>query len=152
MTAVRAAGWLVSALVLAAFARPSADATPLESYLVAGDAIDTPLGGATGDGSRGRDIALDRGKGNCLICHRVPIEGELFPGDVGPDLSGIGARLTAGQIRLRLVDQSVIAPLTLMPSYYRVDGLRRVGEQFRGKPVLTAQEIEDVVAWLQTLR
>ncbi|WP_353806061.1 sulfur oxidation c-type cytochrome SoxX, partial [Ralstonia sp.] len=146
-----------SALVLAAFALTSADATPLESFAVAGDAIVSPLGGATGDGSRGRDIALDRGKGNCLICHRVPIEGELFPGelfpgDVGPDLSGIGARLTAGQIRLRLVDQSVIAPLTLMPSYYRVDGLRRVGEQFRGKPVLTAQEIEDVVAWLQTLR
>lgn len=127
-------------------------AAPLLAYDVKGDAIPSPLGGFTGDAGRGRAIVLDRARGNCLICHRVPVAGEAFAGDVGPDLAGVGSRLTEGQLRLRLVDQSLIAPETLMPPYYRLQGLRRVGERFRNETVLSGQEIEDVVAWLATLR
>lgn len=147
----RVGRWLALAAVLVTPVS-GANADPLAPFEVTGDAIATPLARVAGDPARGRAIVLDRAAGNCLICHRVPIEGEPFPGDIGPDLEGVGTRLTAGQLRLRLVDQSLIAPDTMMPPYHRLDGLRRVGERFRGQPVLTGQQIEDVVAWLQTLR
>lgn len=117
-----------------------------------GDSIPEPLTEMPGDPERGRHIVLDRETGNCLICHRVPERQERFQGELGPDLAGVGSRLTAGQLRLRIVDQSRFNPATLMPPYYRVDRLTRVAEQFRGKPALTAQEVEDVIAYLQTLR
>lgn len=120
-------------------------------YGVRGDAVPEPLGGLTGDPDRGREIVLDRRRGNCLICHSVPLAGEPFQGELGPSLAGVGSRLDQGQIRLRLIDQSRISPQTLMPPYYRVDGLRDVAAQYRGKPALSAQEIEDVVAYLETL-
>ena len=122
----------------------------ITDFVVNGDAITEPLA-AAGDTQRGRRIVRDRETGNCLICHKAPEPDELFQGDLGPDLGGIGKRLTAGQIRLRLVDESRLNPQTLMPPYYRVDGLNRVATRYRGKPVLTAQEIEDVVAYLGTL-
>lgn len=118
---------------------------------VMGDAIPLPLTGKAGDAARGRRIVLDREAGNCLICHKVPEPAELFQGDLGPDLGGIGKRLTAGQIRLRLVDQSRLNPQTLMPPYHRVDRLNRVAAKFKGLPVLTPQDIEDVAAYLGTL-
>ncbi|MFM9847048.1 MAG: sulfur oxidation c-type cytochrome SoxX [Hyphomicrobiaceae bacterium] len=120
-------------------------------YAVTGDAIVELLTPEAGNATRGRRIVLDREAGNCLICHKVPEPAEPFQGDLGPDLGGIGKRLTAGRIRLRLVDESRLNPLTLMPPYYRVQGLNRVAARYRGKPVLTAQEIEDVVAYLGTL-
>jgi sulfur-oxidizing protein SoxX len=120
-------------------------------YAVTGDAIVEPLTPEAGDAARGRRIVLDRETGNCLICHKVPEPAESFQGDLGPDLGGIGKRLTAGQIRLRLVDESRLNPQTLMPPYYRVEGLGRVAARYRGKPVLTAQEIEDITAYLGTL-
>lgn len=109
-------------------------------------------GAVAGDAVRGQEVVLDRATGNCVICHRVPVAGVAFQGDLGPDLAGIGDRLTAGQIRFRLVDQSRLNPSTLMPPYYRTDGLTRVAERFRGRPALSAQQIEDVVAWLVTLK
>lgn len=121
-------------------------------YDVAGDAIPLPLDGRNGDASRGRRLVLDRENGNCLICHRVPAPNEPSQGDLAPSLAGVGGRLDAGQLRYRLVDQSKLNPATLMPSYYRVDGLRRVADRYRGQPVFTAQEIEDVVAWLASLK
>ena len=111
-----------------------------------------PLDGLIGDPSRGLAVVLDRAAGNCLICHRVPVDGEAFQGDLGPELAGVGGRLTAGQIRYRVVDQSRLNPETLMPPYYRVDGLTRVADRFRGQTALSAQQIEDVVAWLVTLK
>lgn len=89
---------------------------------------------------------------NCLLCHAVPETGIRFMGDIAPPLSGIGSRLSAGQLRLRIVDQSRLNADTVMPSYYRIEGLVRVAPAYRGKPVLTAQQIEDVVAYLQTLK
>ncbi len=129
------------------------------SYRVVGDAIPQPLmdfksGGSvfTGDAGRGRVIVTDRAMGNCLICHQVPEPNERFMGDLAPDLKGVGARLTPGQIRLRVVDQSLINPNTIMPPYHRTDRLTRVPYRFRGWPLLTALQVEDVVAYLSTLK
>jgi L-cysteine S-thiosulfotransferase len=121
-------------------------------FTVVGDAIPEPLAGKRGDPARGRRIVLDRELGNCLICHQVPEAGEPFQGDLGPNLAGVGGRLSPGQIRLRLVDQSRLNPATIMPPYHRIDGLNRVAARYRGRPVLSAEEIEDVVAYLATLK
>ncbi|MBN9446615.1 MAG: sulfur oxidation c-type cytochrome SoxX [Bosea sp.] len=138
------------ALVLATLLVAPAGA--FEAYTIAGDAIPAPLGGEIGDAPRGRALVLDRTRGNCLICHRVPVPDEPFQGTIGPPLAGVGARLTAGQLRLRLVDTSLRNPETVMPPYFRAEGLRDVAPQFRGLPALNAQEIEDVVAYLVSLR
>jgi sulfur-oxidizing protein SoxX len=121
-------------------------------FTVVGDAIPEPLSGVPGDPARGRQIVLDRELGNCLICHQVPEAGEPFQGDLGPNLAGVGRRLNRGQIRLRLVDQSRLNPATVMPPYHRIDGLNRVAAPYRGRPVLSAEQIEDVVAYLATLK
>jgi len=139
---------LAAAMVLLAQA---ADAE-VARYEIVGDAIPAPLAGLAGNAERGRKIVVDRETGNCLICHQIPITGEPSQGDLAPSLAGVGGRLTVGQIRFRLVDQSRLNPATLMPPYHRVDQLTRVAARFQNKPVFTAQEIEDVVAWLATLK
>jgi len=88
----------------------------------------------------------------CLLCHSGPFPEEKFQGTLAPDLRGSGARWSEGQLRLRLVDAAKFNAETIMPSYYRIDGLNRVLPAFRGKPILTAEQIEDVVAFLMTLR
>ena len=125
---------------------------PVVPYELVGDTIPTPLAGLASDAQRGRKLVLDRETGNCLICHHVPVTGEPSQGDLAPTLAGVGGRLTVGQLRYRLVDQSRLNAATMMPPYYRVDRLTRVALRFRDKPVFTAQNIEDVVAWLGTLK
>jgi len=125
---------------------------PLLRYEIVGDAIPAPLTGTAGDPLRGRAIILDRQLGTCLLCHTGPFPEERFQGTLAPNLSGAGSRWSAGQLRLRLVDATRLNPDTIMPPYYRVDGLTRVGSAWRGKPILTAGEIEDVVAFLSRLR
>jgi sulfur-oxidizing protein SoxX len=93
-----------------------------------------------------------RQTGLCLLCHSGPFPDERFQGDLAPDLKGAGSRWSEGQLRLRMVDSSRLNPATIMPSYYRIDGLTRVAPAWRGKPVLTAEQVEDVVAFLVTLR
>ncbi|MCV9936189.1 sulfur oxidation c-type cytochrome SoxX [Boseaceae bacterium BT-24-1] len=139
-----------SALIMLALA--SAPASALEAYKVVGDAIPAPLGGKIGDLKRGRALVLDRTQGNCLICHQVPEPNEPFQGTIGPGLAGVGARLDTGQLRLRLIDAGLLNPQTVMPPYFRIEGLRDVAPAFRDRPALTAQEIEDVVAYLASLR
>ena len=90
--------------------------------------------------------------GNCLLCHAVPETGARFMGNLAPPLSGVGTRLDAGQLRLRIVDSMRINPQTIMPSYYRTEGLVQVAEPWSGKPILSAQQVEDVIAYLLTLR
>jgi L-cysteine S-thiosulfotransferase len=124
----------------------------LQPYAVVGDSIPASLTGAAGDPARGRAIVLDRRLGSCLLCHTGPFAEERFQGTLAPDLSGAGSRWSEGQLRLRLVDATRISPDTIMPPYYRVDGLTRVGSAWAGKPILTAEQIEDVVAFLSTLR
>jgi L-cysteine S-thiosulfotransferase len=126
-------------------------ADELQPYTIIGDAIPQSLTGAPGDAVRGRAIVVSRA-GTCLLCHPGPFPEEKFQGNLAPDLAGTGARWSEGQIRLRLVDASKLNAETIMPSYYRVDGLQRVAAGWRGKPILTADQIEDVVAFLMTLR
>jgi len=127
---------------------PAADSLP--AFTVSGDAIPLSLAQAPGDPARGRAVMTGR-DANCLLCHAVPESGERFMGNVAPPLSGAGSRFSAAQLRLRVVDQSRLNRDTVMPSYYRVAGLTNVAEAYRGKPILTAQQVEDVVAYLQTL-
>jgi L-cysteine S-thiosulfotransferase len=127
-------------------------ALALLPYTVVGDAIPAPLTGVAGDPARGRVIVTSRQRGLCLLCHSGPFPEERFQGDLAPSLAGVGSRLSEGQLRLRLVDSRKLDPGTIMPSYYQTDGLNRVGAAWRDKPVLNAEEIEDVVAFLATLR
>lgn len=110
------------------------------------------LTGAPGDAARGRVIVVSRQKGLCLLCHSGPFAEERFQGDLAPSLAGAGRRWNEGQLRLRMVDSRRLNAATIMPSYYRTDGLNRVGAAWHGQPVLTAAEIEDVVAYLLTLQ
>jgi L-cysteine S-thiosulfotransferase len=133
-------GW---AAALSLFAATSASAD---------DAIPSSLTGATGDPVSGKKIVLDRHVGLCLLCHSGPFPEERFQGDLAPSLAGVGTRLSAGQIRLRIVDAGRVNPQTIMPPYYRKEGLTRVAPSQLGKTVLTAEQIEDVVAFLVTLK
>ncbi|MFO1310872.1 MAG: sulfur oxidation c-type cytochrome SoxX [Burkholderiales bacterium] len=118
---------------------------------VTGDSAPEPLA-AAGDPARGRALVVARESANCVLCHAVPDPAVRFAGNVGPSLAGVGARLSQGQLRLRVADNLRVNPDTVMPSYYKVEGLDRVARAYAGKPVLTAQEVEDIVAWLGTLR
>jgi len=138
-------------LVWAEFAH-AADDGRLQPYKVVGDAIPESLTEASRDPVAGRAIVVDRRLGACLLCHTGPFAEERFQGTLAPDLSGAGSRWSAGQLRLRLVDATRVNPDTIMPPYYRVDGLTRVGSAWLGRPILTAQQVEDVIAFLGTLR
>ena len=130
----------------------SAAAQDLRLYTVTGDAIPQSLTGTPGNAERGLKIVTNRQVGLCLLCHSGPYPQERFQGTMAPDLSGAGSRWNEGQLRLRIVDAARLNAQTIMPPYYRVDGLNRVAPGFRGKPVLSAEQIEDVVAYLVTLK
>jgi len=129
----------------------AANGQELRPYTITGDTIPQPLTGAAGDPARGRALVLER-TSTCILCHSGPFPEERFQGDLAPNLAGSGRRWSEGQLRLRLVDASRLNPATIMPSYYRVDGLERVAAAWRGKPILSAEQIEDIVAYLATLR
>jgi len=130
---------------------PVAAQEVLVPYTVAGEAIPQSLTGKPGDPASGRAIVVKR-ENTCLLCHSGPFPEQRFQGDLSPNLKGTGARWSEGELRLRLVDASRLNPATIMPLYYRVDGLTRVAPAYQGKPVLTAEQIEDVVAYLMTLK
>lgn len=117
----------------------------------ADEGIPASLTGAKGDPARGRAIVTNRSVGLCLLCHSGPFPEERFQGDLAPDLRKAG-RLGEAQLRARLVDPARFNPQTIMPAYYRTEGGTRVAPGYRGKPVLTAEQIEDVVAFLATLK
>jgi sulfur-oxidizing protein SoxX len=136
----------------AAFALPcAAGAQALVSYTVVGDGIPESLTRTAGDPARGRALVLER-TSTCILCHSGPFPETKFQGDLAPNLVGAGSRSTVSQLRLRLVDAARLNPATIMPSYYQIDGLERVGPNWRGKPILSAEQIEDIVAYLATLR
>lgn len=139
------------ALALLAAPAPAA-AEGIAPFVVAGDAIEAPLAGHIGEPARGKTIVRNRETANCLICHAIPEPRERFMGGVGPPLAGVGARLSPGQIRLRLVDPTILNPQAIMPAYHRTAVLTNVDARFRGQPVLSAREIEDVVAYLAALQ
>ena len=118
----------------------------------AGDEIPASLTGANGDPVRGRALVANRQVGLCLLCHSGPFPEERSQGNLAPDLAAVGARFSAGQIRLRIVDSTKINPQSIMPAYYKSEGLTRVAGAYRGKTVLTPEQIEDIVAYLVTLK
>jgi len=149
-----AAAW-ASVLLLAAAPGPGqaqSAAAGVQPYTVVGDAIPAPLSAMPGDAARGRTIVVNRQVGLCLLCHAGPFPEERFQGTLAPDLAGAGRRWSEGQLRLRLVDSRRLNPQSLMPAYHRTGHLTRVGSAWRERPVLNAQQIEDVVVLLRTLR
>ena len=145
---MRVARFLASLLLAMAMpAMAAADATVL-----AGDAVAQSLTGNAGDPQRGRAIIADRQKGLCLLCHSGPFPEEPLQGNLAPSLEGAGSRWTEGQLRLRLMDNKRINPESIMPAYHRIEGLNRVGSAWRERPILSAAEIEDVLAFLMGLK
>ncbi len=130
--------------------RAEALATP--PYTVVGDAIPQPLTALPGDAARGRAIVANRQLGLCLLCHTGPIAEERFQGNLAPNLAGAGSRSSAGQLRLRLVDNRQVRADSIMPAYFKTTGLARVGATWQARTILDAQQIEDVVAYLVTLK
>ena len=128
-----------------------AAAQALVPFQVEGGEIRASLTGEPGDAARGREVVRGREEVNCLLCHALPGTGDPFMGNLGPSLAGVGARLSAGRLRLWLVDAKRAEPNTIMPSYYRVEGLQMVAARYRGKPILEPQQIEDAVTYLTTL-
>ena len=140
----------LSVVLLAALVLSSA--TPMGAeYIVEDYSIARALTDEAGDPARGQAVMIDRELGNCLSCHAAPINVEFF-GTAGPTLAGVGDRLTPAQLRLRLVDSKRINPMSMMPAYYKSEGLHRVLDEFEGKRILTAQQIEDVIAYLATFK
>ena len=128
-------------------------AQDLVSYEVVDESsIPKALTSEPGDPVRGREVAINRKQGNCLACHTLPIPEEQFHGEVGPDLSEVASAYSEGELRLRVVNSKVINPDTIMPAFYRTEGLHRVLKNFQGKSILDAQQVEDVVAYLMTLK
>jgi len=144
--------WVGLALALSLLASGVSAQEALKPYAVVGDGIPASLTGVPGDPARGRAIVGNRQVGLCLLCHSGPFPEERFQGEIAPDLRGAGNRWDEGQLRLRIVDSSRLNPATIMPPYYRTEGLQRVAPIFRGKPILTAEQVEDVLAFLGTLR
>ena len=142
----------VAALALMGMGASDAQAGKLNEFLVVnGDSIPEYLSGQPGDPKNGRKLLVAKKKGNCLSCHAAPIPEQADHGEIGPTLEGVADRMTEGQLRMRLVDPKIVNEDTMMPAYYRVDGLHRVNKKFIGKPLLKEQEIEDIVAYLTTL-
>ncbi len=140
-----------AAIAVPGFAGSGLAESGLRSYRVVGDAIPEPLSEAAGDPVRGRAIVVNRQVGLCLLCHTGPFPEEKFQGNLAPNLAGAGSRWSIAELRLRIVDAGRLNPDTIMPPYYRTAGLTRVAPAFAGKPVLSAEQIEDVVAFLATL-
>ena len=139
------------AVALLSLAAGATAAQDIVAYTVRGDGIDTPLA-APGDPARGLAIAVSRQQGLCLLCHSAPLPEERFQGNLAPSLAGVGARYTQAQLRLRVVEARRVHPGSFMPAFHSTANLSRVGGAWQGKPILTAQQVEDVVAWLVTLR
>ena len=146
-------GWAAGlTLALALFANAAASAQPVASFTVVGDGIARPLTGEPGVPARGRAIVASRQTGLCLLCHVAPIPEERFQGDLAPDLAGVGSRYTEAQLRLRVVDPRRVNPSSFMPAFHSLANPSRVGAAWVGKPILSARQVEDVVAYLATLR
>jgi sulfur-oxidizing protein SoxX len=126
---------------------------PIAYEIVDEVSIPESLTGKPGDPDKGRLTFINRKLGNCLGCHGVTeLEAEPFHGEVGPPLDGVADRYEEGEIRLRIVNAKLANPDTIMPGFYVVDDLHRVAEKFRGKTILTAEQVEDIVAYLLTLK
>lgn len=142
---------LIGCMLLAACSPAPTSDTLINPANIESDALPVPLTQIAGDIERGRAHFTNRDKGHCILCHQVGGLPDEFQGNIGPALNGVADRLSPAQIRLRLVDYERVKPGTLMPSYHRKAGFHQVQDVYKDKPILTAQEIEDVTAYLSTL-
>lgn len=148
-----AAGAAIASLAFAEGVAP--DDVTFDDY----GAVSVSLSGALGDAANGQIIMTTRGKGNCIACHEVTALKEFpFHGEVGPMLDGVADRWSTQELRGIVADAKNTFPESVMPAFYRVSGFTRPGNAYTGKaaegpldPLLSAQEIEDVVAYLMTL-
>ncbi|HEA26296.1 MAG TPA: sulfur oxidation c-type cytochrome SoxX [Ectothiorhodospiraceae bacterium] len=141
---------LILLMLLAATALNAAEYLPWSQQNFA---IDSPLGGFIGNPERGRLLVSQKSKGNCLACHRLPIKDTEFHGTIGPELTGVGNRLTMTQLRLRVSDEKQVNPFSIMPGYHSdPKRLNRVRDDYQGQTILSAQEIEDIVSYLVSLK
>ena len=126
------------------------------AYTVVGDGIPQPLTTQPGNADSGRAIVASRQTGLCLLCHSGPFPEERTQGNLSSDLSGAGSRWTEAQLRLRVADARRLNPGSLMPSFHPLqlpdDRVAKVGRAWQGRPVLDAQQLEDVLAYLKALR
>lgn len=150
-TLVAVAAVTAACFALAGTSAAQDAADKLVDYEIVDFSIPEPLTDQPGDPQRGVEVAVDRRLGNCLACHEMPVDAP-FQGTVGPPLHEVASYMDTAQLRLRIVDSKVIYEDTIMPAFYKVDGLHRVVEAQKGKPMLTAQQVEDVVAYLATLK
>jgi sulfur-oxidizing protein SoxX len=146
--------WLALIAAMAGWESRAADralgAAP--AFVVVDDTIPAPLGAAAGDAARGRALIVARDAANCVLCHALTDPAVRYSGNVGPPLDGVAQRLTTGQLRLRVADNLRVNPDSIMPGYYRTENLDRVASVYRGKPILDAGQVEDIVAYLATLK
>jgi sulfur-oxidizing protein SoxX len=140
-----------AALLVACCAGPAA-AQDLAPYVIVGDGIPQPLTPQPGDAQRGRALVASRQASLCLLCHAAPMPEERFQGDLAPSLAGVGARYGTAQLRLCVADARRLNPASFMPAFHAPGQPARVAANWAGKPSLSAQQVEDVVAWLATLR
>ena len=149
----RTIAFVAAGIAIVGFTAASAEAGDAAKYKVIDEnSIPKSLTGKPGEAANGRKVAINRKKGNCLACHKMPIPEQQFHGEVGPDLAGVGSRYSVGEIRLRVVNPKILNEATIMPSFYRTDGYHRVLKNFKGKSIISAQEVEDIVAYLVTLK
>ena len=148
---VRAAVLATAAFVCAASAQAQALEPLVPNTAYDGDSLPEPLSANGADPAKGQAIFVDRNRGHCVLCHAVDGLDAPFQGNVGPALTAVAVRLDDGQIRARIVDPTRANPAAVMPAYYRISNLNQVSEPYRGKPVLTADEIEHLVAYLSGL-
>ena len=140
--------------VSAAFSLSAMAGTPkLVNYKVVDESsIPKSLTGKAGNSKKGRKLAIHRKKGNCLACHKMPIPEQQFHGEIGPNLAGVGSRYSAGELRLLIVNPKVVNEDTIMPAFYKNTGFNAVLKKFKGKTVISAQDVEDIIAYLLTLK
>ena len=127
------------------------DVKGMMSYKVVGKSIPKSLTGKPGDPKKGLKTAVNRKKGNCLACHTIPNVKQADHGEIGPPLMGVAKRYKEGELRLRLVNPKKLNPDSIMPSYYRTSGYTRVQKKWKGKTIISAQDVEDILAYLKTL-
>ena len=140
-------------IVFNSFISSSLYAAPANHYIVSGDAIEKALNGLTGNPESGRELVRNQNKGNCLACHQFPIPEEDFHGTIGPSLATVSLRLTEAQLRLRVTDMKLINPVSIMPGFFRApEKMTRLSPLYENKTILTAQDIEDIVSYLITLK
>jgi sulfur-oxidizing protein SoxX len=142
---------ILSTIIGLAFFGSLQTSSNAHEYKIVNDTIPVSLTGVPGDPVKGKKLVINRKKGNCLACHAMPIPEQQFHGEVGPDLNGVGSRLSEAELRLQLVNSKALNPETIMPAFHKV-ALNRVLKKFKGKTILGAQEIEDILAYLVTIK